>query len=209
MRRFATPSRASAEGSSIARGYAMNAPFTGPQVIDLLSEAIERVRPLLNRQRSLKDRVRVLWAGAKNARGFAASEVIASEFFQLARETDLMADLDDPIRRLSGEVTIRHVVDWACRGMNPAPRVAFAVIEDAERDAAGAEVRTAKAEAIEFLQAALAGESVPAAEINRMAREHGLTAKAIRSARETLGVTIERDGFGPGSKSLWSLPKSA
>jgi hypothetical protein len=42
-----------------------------------------------------------------------------------------------------------------------------------------------------------------------MAREHGLTAKAIRSARETLGVKINRDGFGPGSQSLWSLPKGA
>jgi putative DNA primase/helicase len=72
-------------------------------------------------------------------------------------------------------------------------------------DAIGSETRTAKADAIEFLQGALAAEPVPAAEINRMAREHGLTAKAIRSAREALGVKIERDGFGRGSKSLWSL----
>ena len=34
-----------------------------------------------------------------------------------------------------------------------------------------------------------------------------LTIKAIRSAREALGVKIERNGFGPGSKSLWSLPR--
>ena len=34
-----------------------------------------------------------------------------------------------------------------------------------------------------------------------------LTAKAIRSAREALGVKIERNGFGPGSRSLWSLPR--
>jgi hypothetical protein len=40
-----------------------------------------------------------------------------------------------------------------------------------------------------------------------MAREHGLTPKAIRSAREAIGVKIDRDGFGPGSKSLWSLPE--
>ena len=73
-------------------------------------------------------------------------------------------------------------------------------------EAAG-ERRTAKADAMEFLQAALAGDPVPATEVNRMAREHGLTAKAIRSAREALGVKIERNGFGPGSKSLWSLPR--
>ena len=73
-------------------------------------------------------------------------------------------------------------------------------------EAAGTESRTAKAEAMAFLQAALAGGPMPAADVNRMAREHGLTTKAIRSAREALGVKIERDGFGPGSKSLWSLP---
>jgi hypothetical protein len=74
-------------------------------------------------------------------------------------------------------------------------------------DAAGSELRTAKADAMEFLQAALAGGSVPATEVGRMAHEHGLTAKAIRSAREALGVEIARNGFGRGSKSLWSLPR--
>ena len=73
-------------------------------------------------------------------------------------------------------------------------------------EADGTEGRTAKAEAVEFLQAALAGGAVAAAEANRMARDHGLPAKAIRSARESLGVKIERDGFGSGSKSMWSLP---
>jgi hypothetical protein len=76
-------------------------------------------------------------------------------------------------------------------------------------DAGGTETRTAKAEAMEFLQAVLADESMPAGEVNRMAREHGLTAKAIRSAREALGIKIDRDGFGRGSKSLWSVPKRA
>ena len=59
---------------------------------------------------------------------------------------------------------------------------------------------------MEFLQAALAGDPVPASEVSRMAHEHGLTPKAIRSAREALGVEIARNGFGPGSRSLWSLP---
>ena len=73
-------------------------------------------------------------------------------------------------------------------------------------EAAG-ERRTAKADAMEFLQAALAGDPVPATEVSRMAHEHGLTAKVVRSAREALGVKIERNGFGPGSRSLWSLPR--
>src|SRR5215475_3437446 len=67
--------------------------------------------------------------------------------------------------------------------------------------------QTAKAAAMEFLRAALAGDPVPATEVSRMAREHDLTAKAIRSAREALGIKIARHGFGPGSKSLWSLPR--
>ena len=71
----------------------------------------------------------------------------------------------------------------------------------------GAETRTAKADAMEFLRAALVGTPVPAAELSRVARERGLTPKAIRSAREALGVKIKRNGFGPGSKSLWSLPR--
>jgi hypothetical protein len=60
---------------------------------------------------------------------------------------------------------------------------------------------------MEFLQGALAGDPVLATEVSRMACEHGLTAKAIRAAREALDVKIARDGFGPGSQSLWSLPR--
>jgi hypothetical protein len=87
--------------------------------IDLLSQAIERVRPMLDRNLPLKARVRVLWAATKNARKFAASDVLATEFSQLARDSGLTADLNDPVRHLSGEETVRHVVSWACRGMNP------------------------------------------------------------------------------------------
>jgi hypothetical protein len=84
--------------------------------------------------------------------------------------------------------------------------VAITANEAMAADAADTETQTAKGEAIEFLKVVLADAPVPAAEINRMAREDGLTPKVIRSAREALGVKIERDGFGPGSKSLWSLP---
>jgi hypothetical protein len=68
------------------------------------------------------------------------------------------------------------------------------------------ETRTATAAAAEFLKAALAGAPMPATEVGRMAQEHGLTAKAIRMGREALGVEIARSGFGPGGRSLWSLP---
>jgi AAA domain len=87
--------------------------------------------------------------------------------------------------------------------------VAITANEALAAELGGNETRTAKADAMKFLKAVLASGQVPAAEINRMAREHGLTAKAIRSAREALSVKIDRDGFGPGSKSLWSLSEGA
>jgi putative DNA primase/helicase len=87
--------------------------------------------------------------------------------------------------------------------------VAITANEALAADAAGTDIRTNKAEAMELLRVVLAEGPVPAAEVNRTGREHRLTAKAIRSAREALGVKIERNGFGPGSKSLWSLPEGA
>jgi hypothetical protein len=97
---------------------------------------------------------------------------------------------------LVGEDIVASRILWE------AEPVAITANEALAADAAGGETRTAKANAMEFLQAALADGPVPAAEVNRMASDHGLTDKAIRSARE-------RDGFGPGSKSLWSLRRSA
>jgi putative DNA primase/helicase len=97
----------------------------------------------------------------------------------------------------------------ASRILWEAEPVAITANEALAADAAGTETRTAKVDATELLQAALADGRVPVAEINLLARDHGLSQKAIRSAREALGVKIERDGFGPGSKSLWSLPGGA
>jgi hypothetical protein len=54
-------------------------------------------------------------------------------------------------------------------------------------DATCTESRSAKSEAMEFLQAALASEPLRAATVQSIAREHGLTPKVIRSAREALG----------------------
>ena len=97
----------------------------------------------------------------------------------------------------------------ASRILWDAEPVGITADEALSADAAGNETRTAKAEAMELLQGALAGGPMPAKEVVRIAHEHGLTAKAVRSAREDLKVKIERDGFGPGSKSLWSLPGDA
>jgi hypothetical protein len=39
-----------------------------------------------------------------------------------------------------------------------------------------------------------------------MACEHGISPKTLRTTREAIGVKVSRDGFGPGSKSLWTAP---
>jgi putative DNA primase/helicase len=85
--------------------------------------------------------------------------------------------------------------------------VAITAREALAADAAGSDNRTATAEAVEILKGVLAEGRMPATEATRIARDHGITPKVLRSAREALRVTIERDGFGPGSKSFWSLPQ--
>ena len=68
-----------------------------------------------------------------------------------------------------------------------------------------ADARTCKAKAMAFLKVVLVSGPMQANEVNRIALEHGLTAKAVRSAREALWIKVKRDGFGPGSKWVWSL----
>lgn len=75
-------------------------------------------------------------------------------------------------------------------------------------DATGTECKTEKEDAIDLLKAVLANGPMPAKEVEKMAREHAIGSKPLRSARETLKVKIDRDGFGLGSKSLWSLPET-
>lgn len=87
----------------------MNAPYMPLRASDLLTQAYERVRPTLIRQRPLKAPVQLLWAATENARTFAADDVVAAAFFQLARDTGLIADLDHSVRHLAGEDTVRHV----------------------------------------------------------------------------------------------------
>jgi hypothetical protein len=70
----------------------------------------------------------------------------------------------------------------------------------------GADARTGKAKAMVFLKAVLASGPMPAADVNRIALEHGLSAKVVRTAREALWIKAKRDGFGPGSKWVWFLP---
>jgi hypothetical protein len=104
------------------------------------------------------------------------------------------------VQTIVGADIVASYVAWDSQPVSMTANEALAA------SAGGEEGRSAKAEAMEFLREALAKEPMPAADVTKMAREHGLTPKVVRSAREALNVKIERDGFGPGSKSLWSLP---
>lgn len=91
----------------------MNAPFPTPPET-LMVSVLRDLRPGLDRQLPLKARCRTFWAAVKNSRGLALGDVLTAGFFELARNTGLMADL-----RPHGEETVRHLISWGLRGMNP------------------------------------------------------------------------------------------
>jgi putative DNA primase/helicase len=57
--------------------------------------------------------------------------------------------------------------------------------------------------AIDFLQAALREGPVEQTEIVRRGKEAGFTEKNLRTAREKLGATTRKEGFGAGGKWVW------
>lgn len=71
---------------------------------------------------------------------------------------------------------------------------------------AGEEERSARDEAEVFLRDVLAGGPVAGKDVQAMARDAGIAVSTLRRARERLGVTTTREGFGPGSRVLWKLP---
>jgi hypothetical protein len=82
--------------------------------VDLLAVAIAKVRARLDASLPVKKRIRTLWAGAKAARRFAASDVVLDEFTALANETGLTRDLG-----YHGREDVAHVLNWALRGWDP------------------------------------------------------------------------------------------
>ena len=84
-----------------------------------LSEVIELTRLQLDRQLPAKQRIQSLWSAAKAARSVAPADVLAAGLFQLASEAGLTADLNNCRPKGAGIESVRHVIDWACRGINP------------------------------------------------------------------------------------------
>jgi hypothetical protein len=91
----------------------MNASFPTPPEA-LMAPILRDLRPGLDRQLTLKARCSTFWAAVKNSRGWAPGDALTSGFFELARDTGLLADL-----RPHGAETVRHLVGWGLRGMNP------------------------------------------------------------------------------------------
>jgi putative DNA primase/helicase len=61
-------------------------------------------------------------------------------------------------------------------------------------------------QAIEFLRHHLGAASYLSKELKSLASGESISARALRVARERLGVTLHRTGFGSETKSYWALP---
>lgn len=92
----------------------MTARCPPPTGIDLVTQAANYVRPLLNRSNPLGERLRTLWAAVVATRDLGAFDVVEGEFLQLARDTGLVADLGT-----RADADLRHVISWAMLNQNP------------------------------------------------------------------------------------------
>ncbi len=66
--------------------------------------------------------------------------------------------------------------------------------------------RTEIADASDWLRDLLATGPVEAREVLRLAGQQGFNARMAQRARQRIGATTRREGFGKGSRVLWSIP---
>jgi hypothetical protein len=91
-------------------------PLTESDGIALLTQAIQCVRPDLDRVKPIKQRVRAFWAGVVAARG-APSALAHAQFLELALDSGLFADLT------AADTTIEHLLRWGLLGRDPFGKV--------------------------------------------------------------------------------------
>lgn len=65
------------------------------------------------------------------------------------------------------------------------------------------------AQAIEFLKHVLKETRLLSKEVKTLATAEGISERALRVARQRLGIGIERVGFGRDTKSYWTLPTAS
>ena len=99
----------------------MNAitPFKTAPACDLLTQAIEIVRPQLKRSKPLTERVATFWAAVAAACELAAVDVVREEFLQLAENSGLAADLRRHADFADSDKTLEHVLRWGLFRRNP------------------------------------------------------------------------------------------
>jgi putative DNA primase/helicase len=79
--------------------------------------------------------------------------------------------------------------------------------DDAMQQAANAgENRSERNDAAEWLGEVLADGPMPVKDLERMARDSGVSWPTVKRAKDELGVQSNRSGFGRGSVCSWSLP---
>jgi hypothetical protein len=86
---------------------------------DLLTQAIELVRPQLHRSKPLKERVTIFWAAIVAAAELGAADVLREEFLRLAEQTGLAADLKRHADLYHSDKTLEHVLRWGLLRRNP------------------------------------------------------------------------------------------
>jgi hypothetical protein len=84
---------------------------TPPPAIDLLTQAIEYIRPYLAQSLPIGERARNFWAGVVAARDYGAVDVVEQDFLDLAQQTGLTGDLSDD--------DVKHLIRSAFLDLNP------------------------------------------------------------------------------------------
>jgi hypothetical protein len=87
--------------------------------VDLLTQAVELVRPQLERSKPLKERVEIYWSAVAAANNLAAVDIVRDEFLRLAIETGLAADLRQRTDLYNSDKTLEHVLHWGLLRRNP------------------------------------------------------------------------------------------
>jgi hypothetical protein len=64
----------------------------------------------------------------------------------------------------------------------------------------------ALAEAARVLKEILADGPLPAGNVKRLAAQAGVAERTLHRARQALGVTARRQGWGPGAHYVWTMP---
>ncbi len=73
---------------------------------------------------------------------------------------------------------------------------------------ASAEEKHAHDEAVDFLRTVLGNGPLPHQEVKAQAKQAGLDFEAVQRAKGRLKVEARREGFGPGGRWVWRLPRA-